>query len=49
MLFYDRNDTDWYQEQFEEQSEGEKCQIRSGDLFVGKDGVVAEVELTEDK
>ncbi|XP_057189600.1 uncharacterized protein LOC130554151 [Triplophysa rosa] len=47
-LFYDRNDTTHYQDIFQD-IEGTKWVLKGSGLMVGKEGVVAPVDLTEEQ
>ncbi|XP_062270837.1 uncharacterized protein LOC133976604 [Scomber scombrus] len=48
-LFYDRMQTDWYQEQFQDQIEGREWTIDSQNIYVAPEGVAAAVKLNTDQ
>ena len=48
-LFYDRMQTDWYQENFQDQLEGHEWTIESRNIYVAPEGVAAAVVLTEEQ
>lgn len=48
-LFYDRQNTEWYQEQFQSQLEGKHWQLSARNLYVAPQGVAAEVELSDEQ
>nr|XP_015797242.2 uncharacterized protein LOC107373618 [Nothobranchius furzeri] len=48
-LFYDRQDTNWYQQAFQNSCEGNAWEIRVSDIFVAPEGVAAAVSLTPDQ
>ncbi|KAI7790212.1 hypothetical protein IRJ41_024809, partial [Triplophysa rosa] len=48
-LFYDRNQCEWYQESFETELEGRTWDVKCTGIWVGKEGVVGAVDLTNDQ
>ena len=48
-LFYDRAETDWYEEQFRDQIEGQIWRIQSQNIYVAPEGVAAGVKLTPEQ
>lgn len=48
-LFYDRMQTEWYQDQFQEIIEGQTWDINSQNIYVAPEGVAAGVFLTEEQ
>ncbi|XP_072571876.1 uncharacterized protein [Paramormyrops kingsleyae] len=45
-LFYDRENTEWYEELFAERLEGHKWQVASENIYVGPEGVASATLLT---
>nr|XP_023646965.1 uncharacterized protein LOC111833194 [Paramormyrops kingsleyae]XP_023646975.1 uncharacterized protein LOC111833194 [Paramormyrops kingsleyae]XP_023646983.1 uncharacterized protein LOC111833194 [Paramormyrops kingsleyae] len=48
-LSYDRDSTDWYEELFAEQLEGQQWQVASENLYVGPEGVASATLLTSEQ
>ncbi|XP_032437007.1 uncharacterized protein LOC116731404 [Xiphophorus hellerii] len=48
-LFYDRDQTEWYQEQFEANLASNDWTVFSQDIYVAPEGVAAAVNLTQDQ
>uniref|UniRef100_A0A3B5M0X8 Peptidase A2 domain-containing protein n=1 Tax=Xiphophorus couchianus TaxID=32473 RepID=A0A3B5M0X8_9TELE len=48
-LFYDRDQTEWFQEQFETHLAGVDWTVFSQDIYVAPEGVAAAVDLTHDQ
>nr|XP_023686842.1 uncharacterized protein LOC111853780 isoform X2 [Paramormyrops kingsleyae] len=48
-LFYDRESTEWYEELFTEQLEGQQWQFASENIYVGPDGVASATLLTSEQ
>lgn len=48
-LFYDRQQTDWYQDDFQDQLEGKKWSVATHNIYVAPEGVAAAVILTPEQ
>lgn len=48
-LFYDRDTTEWYQDKFRKQLEGQVWQIHCNYLYIGNEGVAAAVYFTSEQ
>ncbi|XP_019202026.1 uncharacterized protein LOC109195047 [Oreochromis niloticus] len=48
-LFYDRENTEWYEDLFHEFLEGKAWQVSTRDIYVGPQGVAALVHLSEEQ
>uniref|UniRef100_A0A3P8VXG3 Gypsy retrotransposon integrase-like protein 1 n=1 Tax=Cynoglossus semilaevis TaxID=244447 RepID=A0A3P8VXG3_CYNSE len=48
-LFYDRLQTDWYLDKFQDQLEGNSWEIKTQNIYVAPEGVAAGVDLTPDQ
>lgn len=48
-LFYDRKNTEWYEDLFHEFLEGKAWQVSTRDIYVGPQGVAALVHLAEEQ